>query len=262
MPEKLEADPVSAGMGSQAIAIPGRRNSSSTVLQADPDDSPLSAQERSQKSDLPVRQGSGGTLRIKSNFRPSSAQEKSHCIAIPARHDSNSSESDFRPASTGDVHYTSAVTAKGNSSGQLHESPKLRPASAEDRYNSYGTSTSHGRTRGVLQDSLKLKPQSADGRSYTVSIRRCLPDDADQGAPLMCRSSATSDRQSISQHLTRSSYSQLEPNEEEQSDEQELLISHKASPFKQPDHSHGLSGSLQRGLQSCKRARRQVMSRL
>ena len=249
-------------MRSQAIAIPGRRSSSSTVLQADPDGRPLSAQERYQKSDLPVRQGSGGTLRIESDFRPSSAKEKSHSIAIPAQGNSNSFESEFRPASTGDVNYTSAVATKGDNSGQLHPSPELSPASAEDKYNSYGMSRSHSRTRGLLQDSLKFRPLSGDDRSHTVSIHRCLPDDAHQGTPLMCRNPAISDRQSISQHLTRSSYSELDSQDEEQSDRQELLMSQKASPLKQPDHTQGLPGSLQRGLQSCERARRQVMSKL
>ena len=220
-------------------------------------------------------------------------QERSESIAIPGRPRTSASNmaragSDFRPASAGDVSRTSARLSRRSSSGLLQGSPNARLAAAEDRLSS---SMSPAGGAGLLQASPGFRPASAGetlyssvspareggsgllrasldspqawGRDipYIIGINGSPSSDADQDTLVSRRNPSSADRRGASKNPVHSSSSQLHPNEE--GDSQLLLTSlksHRVSSFKHQEDAAGLSRRLQRALQACERARRQVMS--
>ena len=226
---------------------------------------------------------------------PAFKQEMSQSIAIPGRPGTGTSTStvaegnpDFRPSSAGDVSHSCAHLSRRSSSGLLQGSSNVRPASAVDRL--YSSSTSSAGGEGLLQASTGFRPASAGGTCsssaspsrqggsgllqarlnvtealgkdipYTISVNGSPPSDADQETLISRRNPSSVDRHSMSKNPAHYSSTLMEPNEE--GDGQRLLTSlksHRASSFRHREDAAGLSRKLQRALQACERARRQVM---
>lgn len=217
---------------SQSIAIPGRP-SSSLMTQADLESRPASAGDVSHSSARLSRRSGSGLSQGSPDGRPVSAQES--------------------PVSS------STSPAGDGKKGMLQASTDFRPASVEDRCYS-STSPARLAGTGLLQASLNGLPASGEYRSYAISINGSQNSDAAREALASHRISASPDRHGMSKHPVHSSFSPSEPGEA--GDRQGLLTSlksHRVDSFRHREAAAGLSRRLQRALQACEKARRQVI---
>ena len=246
------------------------------------------ADEQPQDITAPLQNRSASGLQANSNTK----HKRSHSIAIPGRRRSGTAaqaDSDFRPASTGNLSHSSARLSRRGSSGLLQGSPEVKPASAENRLYSRASPTGDG-SKGLPPSSTELRPALAEGGSYSsassgrhgstrllqadlatapasgqdsfhvISISSSPPTEADQETLVSRRIPTCSDGRGMSALPVNSSLTQLEAGEE--GDSQRLLTSlksHRASSFKQREVA-GLARRLQQALQACERARRHVIS--